>query len=82
MATVMAIGYGNVDSNGDRDVNGNGDGNGHWVMAMAMATMTKRGMPLHVLAMCSTVAGQHLASTPMNRKESAFTSAASWGQHC
>jgi hypothetical protein len=27
MATAMAIGYGNVDSNGDRDGNSNKDGN-------------------------------------------------------
>ncbi len=44
--------------------------------ATAMATMTKRGLPLHVLAMRSAVAGAHLASTPMDTKECAFTSTA------
>ncbi len=48
-------------------------------MAMATATMTKEGC----LFMCQQCAalwqGQHLASTPMDTKESAFTSAASWG---
>ncbi len=52
-------------------------------IAMATATarvpMTKAGLPLHVPAMCSAMAGQHLASTPMDTKESAFTSTAAWG---
>ncbi len=48
-------------------------------MATEMATMTKGGLPLHVPAMCGAVAGANLASTPMDTKESAFTSAASWG---
>ncbi len=53
-------------------------------MAIAMATatarvrMTKAGLPLHVPAMCSTMAGGTLASTPMDTKESPFTSTASW----
>ncbi len=50
------------------------------VMAMAMATMTKGGLPLHVPAMCSVVAGATpFFSPPMDTKENAFTSAASWG---
>ncbi len=49
------------------------------VMAMARVTMMKAGC----LFMCQQCAvlwqGRHLASTPMDTKESAFTSAASWG---
>ncbi len=45
---VMAIGYGEVDSNSNRD--GNSDGNGN-------SNYNSWGSPLHVLAMCSTVAG-------------------------
>ncbi len=54
--TGMAMGKGN----GDGDGVGNNDGDG---MAIAMATttarvtMTKAGLPLHVPAMCSAMAG-------------------------
>ncbi len=48
--------------------------------AMVRATITKGGLPLHVPAMCSAVAGATpCLSTPMDTKESAFTSAASLG---
>ncbi len=46
-------------------------------MATARATITKKGLPLHQCA--ALLEGQHLASTPMDTKESAFTSTASWG---
>jgi hypothetical protein len=38
--------------------------------AMARVTITKEGLPLHVAATC-LLEGQHLASTPMDTKESA-----------
>ncbi len=50
------------------------------VMATARATITKGGLPIHVPAMCSAVAGATpCLSTPMDTKESAFTSTVSWG---
>ncbi len=49
------------------------------VTSMAMAIMTKGGLPLHVPVYAVLWQGQHLASTPMDTKESAFASAASWG---
>jgi hypothetical protein len=51
------------------------------VMAMATVrvTMTKSGLPVHVLAMCSAMAGATPCLHPIDTKESAFTSAASWG---
>ncbi len=48
-------------------------------MAMARATMTKAGLPLMCWRCAALWQGRHLASTPMDTKESAFTSAASWG---
>ncbi len=52
-------------------------------IAMATATArvmtTKAGMPLHVPAMCSAMAGATPCLHPMDTKESAFTSALSWG---
>jgi hypothetical protein len=43
--------------------------------AMARATITKEELPLHVAEICSAFGRQHLASTPMDTKESAFTRA-------
>jgi hypothetical protein len=54
MAMVMGNGYGNGDGDRVGDGNGNGNHNGN---RHARATMTKRGLPPHVPAMCSTVAG-------------------------
>jgi hypothetical protein len=48
-------------------------------MATARVTMTKAGLPLHVPAMCSAMAGATPCLHPHGHKESAFTSAASWG---
>ncbi len=84
MAVAMAMGNcnGNSDSNGD----GNGVGNGNEMataMAMAMATaratIAKEGLPLHVAAMCSAFGWATPCLHPHGHKESAFTSAASWG---
>ncbi len=47
---------GEVDSNGNGVSNGNKDAIA-MAMAMVRATITKEGLPLHVAAMCSTVAG-------------------------
>ncbi len=48
--------------------------------AMARATMTKGGLPFHVPAMCSTVAGATPCLHPHGHKgKCIFTSAASWG---
>jgi hypothetical protein len=47
--------------------------------AMARVTMTKAGLPLHVPAICSAIAGATPCLHPMDTKENAFTSAASWG---
>ncbi len=51
------------DGNGDGDANGNGDGQDEGD---------------HYKGRVASSCG-HLASTPMDTKESAFTSAASWG---
>ncbi len=64
-------GNGNGVGNGNGDGDGNGNGNGH-------------GKGNHykgrVASSCGgNLEGRHLASTPMDTKESAFTSAASWG---
>ncbi len=71
-------GNGNGDSgivgNGVGDGDGNGDGDSH-----GKGNHYKEGLPLHVAEMCSILEGRHFASTPMDTKESAFTSAASWG---
>jgi hypothetical protein len=47
--------------------------------ATVRATITKEGLPLHVAAMCSTFGWATPCLHPHGRKESAFTSAASWG---
>jgi hypothetical protein len=47
-------------------------------MATARATM-KEGLPLHVVAMCSTFGWATPCLHPHGHKESSFTSAASWG---
>ncbi len=47
--------------------------------ATVTVTMMKAGLPLHVWGCAVLWQGQHLASTPMDTKEGAFTSAASWG---
>ncbi len=48
-------------------------------MATARVTMTMAGC-LFMCRQCAALwQGQHLASTPMDTNESAFTSAASWG---
>ncbi len=51
------------------------------VMAMAMvrATITKEGLPLHVAVMCSAFGWATPCLHPHGYKDSAFTSAASWG---
>jgi hypothetical protein len=54
MATVMGNGSGDGDGVGNGDRDGNGDCN---ATAMARVTMTKAGLPLHVPAMCSAMAG-------------------------
>ncbi len=46
--------------------------------ATARATM-KEGMPLHVVAMCSTFGWAIPCLHPHGHKESSFTNAASWG---
>ncbi len=79
MATAMSdcdgIGNGDRVGNGNRDGNGDGNGDGH-------------GKGNHykgrVASSCGGdvqcfLEGRHLASTPMDTKESAFTSAVSWG---
>ncbi len=48
-------------------------------MAMARVTITKGGFPLHVPAMCSAFGQATPCFRPYGHKESAFTSAASWG---
>ncbi len=52
-------------------------------MAMAMATarapITRKGCLFMWQRCAALLEGQHLASTPMDTKENAFTSAASWG---
>jgi hypothetical protein len=73
-------GDGDSDNDGDRDGDGNGDGTAiAMATATAMATMMRGGLPLHVPVMCNAVAEATPPSTPMDTKESAFTSAASWG---
>jgi hypothetical protein len=47
-------------------------------MAMARAIM-KKGLPLHVAAMCSFFGRVTPCLHPHGNKESSFTSAASWG---
>ncbi len=47
--------------------------------ATAKVTMTKAGLPLHVPAMCSAMAGATPCLHPHGHKESSFTSAVSWG---
>ncbi len=46
---------------------------------MAMATITKEGLPLHVAEMCHAFGRATPCLHPHGHKESAFTSAASWG---
>ena len=83
MATATAMsdcdndGDGNGDrvGNGDGDGNGNGNGNSHGKgnHYKGRVASSCAGNVQHFLE------GRHLASTPMDTKESAFTSAASWG---
>ncbi len=47
--------------------------------ATARATITKEGLSLHVAAMCSIFGRATPCLHPHGHKESAFTSAASWG---
>ncbi len=83
MATATAIGYRYVNSNGDGDGNGdcdgNSNGNGHgegnndkgWVASSCASNVQHCGR------------GNTLSPPPWtDAKESAFTSAASWGSHC
>jgi hypothetical protein len=48
-------------------------------MATARATITKEGLPHHVAAMCSAFGQGTPCLYPHGHKESAFTSAESWG---
>ncbi len=76
---LTATAMGSSDGNGNRVGDGDGDGDGnHNGDSHARATMTKGGLPLHVPELCSAVAGATPCLHPMDTKESAFTSAASW----
>ncbi len=77
MATAMGDGDGNKDGVGNSDGDGNGDcnGNGH---------SEDDNDKERVASSCGSNVqhcgrGEHLAPTHMDTKESAFTSAASWG---
>ncbi len=75
----MALGDGNGDgnrvSNNDGDGDGDRNGNGH-----GKGNGDKKGGCLFMCWQCPVLLqGRHLASTPMDTKESAFTSNASWG---
>jgi hypothetical protein len=74
MATAMGNGNGNGDGvgNDDKDGNGNCNGNGHG------KGDDYKGRVASSCAGDVLWQGQHLASTPMDTKESAFTIAASW----
>jgi hypothetical protein len=83
-AATMSMGYCNGDSNGNGDgdgngvgdgdgnVDGNGDGHGN-------DNQYKGTLPLHVVAMCGAFGWAISCLHPHGHKESAFTSAASWG---
>ena len=75
-ATEMGNGNGNGDRVGDNDGDGDGNRNGD---SHCEGDNDRQGC----LFMCQQCAvlwqGRHLASTPMDTKESACTSAAKWG---
>ncbi len=81
-AMLMADGNGNGDGDGDGygDCNGNSNSGGN--DDVVITTTDKGGLPLHVLAMCSTVAGATSCLPPLDTKECALPSAAPWGCHC
>ncbi len=64
-------GVGNDDGDGDGDRNGNGHGEGDDDKGRVASSCA--GDVQHFWG------GRHFASTPMDTKESAFTSAVSWG---
>ncbi len=80
MVTATVIGYRDVDSNGDGDGDSDGDGDGDNNSNGHGEGNNDKG---RVASSCAGNVqhcgrGNNLASTPMDTKESAFTSTASW----